>query len=91
MASATTSGARSSRKDLVPVLDWTRLARGDDLELMQRNGQILATGRIDMIALDASVLWLIQNDGKGRAMFIPSEDYMVLRHRKPGKDPKTGR
>ena len=91
MAAASTSGASSSHKDLEPVLDWTKLAREDDLELMQRNGEVLTTGRVDMIALDGSVLWLHQDDGKGRAMFLPSEDYMVLRHRKPGKGRKTGR
>lgn len=73
-------------KDLEPVLNWTQLSRNDDLELVHRNGKVLATGNVDMLAHDGSVFWLIQHGGKGRAMFLPQEDVIVYRHRRrPGR------
>lgn len=89
MVTTARTNSSSGHKNLEPVLNWSKLARHDDLELMQRNGKVLTSGRIDMIALDGSVFWLIQEGGLGRAMFFPSDDYIVLRHRKPGKNRKT--
>ncbi|MBT2532390.1 hypothetical protein J7E83_09665 [Arthrobacter sp. ISL-48] len=67
---------------LEPVLNWTKLARQDDLELVHRNGKTLTSGRVDMLAMDGSVFWLIQDDGKGRAMFHPDDGVMVFRHKR---------
>jgi hypothetical protein len=72
---------------LEPVLNWTKLARKDDLELVHRNGKTLTSGRVDMLALDGGVVWLIQHDGKGRAMFLPDDDVVVFRHRRRRTDP----
>lgn len=91
MATESHTKAPSGHKDLEPVLDWAKLDRQDDLKLMQRNGRVLASGQVDMIAPDGSVLWLIRDAGKGRAMFFPSDDYIVLRQRRPGKGRKTNR
>jgi hypothetical protein len=73
-------------RDLEPVLNWTRLARKDDLELVRRNGRTLTSGRVDVVALDGSVFWLIQSDGKGRAMFLANDDVVVFRRRRSRKD-----
>ncbi|MEO5321077.1 hypothetical protein PV761_21120 [Arthrobacter sp. CC3] len=74
---------------LEPVLNWTKLARKDDLELVHRNGKTLTSGRVDMLALDGSVFWLIQDNGKGRALFLPDDDVMVFRHKRAGNRPKS--
>jgi hypothetical protein len=67
---------------LEPILNWTKLARKDELELVRRSGKTLTSGRVDMLALDGSVVWIIQHDGKGRAMFLPDDDVVVFRHRR---------
>ena len=74
---------------LEPALDGTKLAGMDDPELVQPNGRILASGRVDVLALDGSVLWLIRGNGKGRAMFLPDDDVMVCRHKRAGNRPKS--
>jgi hypothetical protein len=74
---------------LEPVLNWTKLARKDDLELVHRNGKTLTSGWVDMLALDGSVFWLIQGNGKVRAMFLPDDDVMVFRHKRAGNKPKS--
>lgn len=74
---------------LEPVLSWTKLARKDHLELVHRNGKTLTSGRVDMLALDGSVLWLIQDDGKGRAMFLADDDVIVFRHKRAGNRPRS--
>jgi hypothetical protein len=56
---------------------------------VHRNGKTLTSGRVDMLALDGSVFWLIQDNGKGRAMFLPDDDVMVLRHKHAGNRPKS--
>lgn len=70
-------------------MNWTKLARKDDLELVHRKGKTLTSGRVDMLSLDGSVFWLIQDNGKGRAMFLPDDDVTVFRHKRPGKRPKS--
>jgi hypothetical protein len=56
---------------------------------VHRNGKTLTSGRVDMLALDGSVFWLIQDNGKGRAMFLPDDDVMVFRHKRAGNRPKS--
>lgn len=64
---------------LEPVLNWTKLAHQDELELVRRNGKTLTSGRVDTPALDGSVFWLIQDNGKGRKMFMADDDVVVFR------------
>jgi hypothetical protein len=44
-----------------------------------RNGRPVASGRIDMRAQDGSVIWLIQDGGRGRALFLHNDGVMVFR------------
>jgi hypothetical protein len=39
----------------------------------------MTSGRIDMLSLDGSVLWLQQDEGKGRALFLHSDGLRVYR------------
>lgn len=64
---------------LEPVLNWTKLAHQDELELVRRRGKTLTSGRVDMLAPDGSVFWLNQDNGKGRAMFMAGDDVVVFR------------
>ncbi|PNI08674.1 hypothetical protein CXX84_08740 [Arthrobacter sp. AFG7.2] len=58
---------RRSRQLPAPVPDWSKLSRGDLVKVFCRDGGTLL-GHIDMIALDRSVFWIIQNDGNGRVL-----------------------
>lgn len=61
-----------------PVPNWSKLSRADDVEI-HGHGRAVTTGLIDMLALDGSVLWLQQNDGKGRVLFLHSDGVRVYR------------
>ncbi|KRE81171.1 hypothetical protein [Arthrobacter sp. Soil762] len=61
-----------------PIPNWSTLSRTDEVEI-HNHGQVLTSGRIDMLAMDGSVLWLQQDDGKGRALFLHSDGLRVYR------------
>jgi hypothetical protein len=68
-----------------PIPDWSKLSREDDVTLYL-GGQELASGRVDMRALDGSVLWIIHHDGRGRTMFLHSDG--ATAYRRPAKADK---
>lgn len=61
-----------------PVPDWSKLSRQDAVRVLLRDGRVIA-GRIDMIAADRSVFWVIQSAGRGRVMVCSSDRPMVVR------------
>jgi hypothetical protein len=61
-----------------PVPNWTKLSRTDQVEI-HNHGRVITSGRIDMLAMDGSVLWLQQDEGKGRALFLHSDGLRVYR------------
>ncbi len=61
-----------------PVPNWSKLSRADEVEI-HSHGQPISSGHIDMLALDGSVLWLQQNEGKGRSLFLRSDGVRVYR------------
>lgn len=67
-----------------PVPNWSKLSRADEVEI-HGHGRAVTAGHIDMLALDGSVLWLQQNDGKGRALFLHSDGLRVYRRQRIGK------
>jgi hypothetical protein len=62
-----------------PIHNWARLSRHDEVSVYC-GSEKLALGRVDMLALDGSVLWILQSDGKGRAMFHWSDGVRIFRH-----------
>lgn len=84
-----TTGPRQSRPHtrtppLEPIPNWTKLSRADAVDIY-RHGEAIASGSIDMLAMDGSVFWLIQDGGHGRALFLHSDGVNVFRRaRKPG-------
>ena len=56
-----------------PISNWSKLSRADEVEI-HGHGQAMTSGRIDMLAADGSVLWLLQNEGMGRMLFLHSDD-----------------
>ncbi len=58
------------------VPDWSRLGRGDDVEVLAARGTAVS-GTIDMIAADRSVFWMIRRDGGGRTMVCSGDDVSV--------------
>jgi hypothetical protein len=69
---------------LEPVSNWGKLSRSDEVTVC-RDRRKVAAGRVDMVALDGSVFWIIQEDGKGRAMVHRKDGLTVFR--KPGAGP----
>lgn len=61
-----------------PIPNWSALSRTDQVEI-HNHGQVIASGRIDMLAMDGSVLWLEQDNGQGRALFLHSDGLRVYR------------
>jgi len=61
-----------------PIPNWSTLSRADQVEI-HHHGQVITSGCIDMLAMDGSVLWLQQDDGKGRALFLHSDGLRVYR------------
>jgi hypothetical protein len=61
-----------------PIPNWSTLSRADQVEI-HNHGQVITSGCIDMLAMDGSVLWLQQDDGKGRALFLYSDGLRVYR------------
>lgn len=55
-----------------PAPDWSKLSRGDAVRVVRRDGTV-AAGLIDMLALDRSVFWVIQEEGRGRVMVCSAD------------------
>lgn len=66
---------RSPHPAAVP--DWSKLSRGDAVRVFRRDGSA-AAGLIDMLALDRSVLWVIQDGGRGRVMVCSADRPRVV-------------
>lgn len=47
--------------------DWSQLSRNDAVQVVRRDGTV-STGRIDMVAPDRGIFWIIQDGGLGRVM-----------------------
>lgn len=61
-----------------PIPNWSTLSRTDEVEI-HNHGRVIASGRIDMLAMDGTMLWLQQDDGQGRALFLHSDGQRVYR------------
>ena len=75
---STTPASYITRLPAAPVPDWSKLSRQDAVRVLLRDGRVIA-GRIDMIAVDRSVFWVIQSAGRGRVMVCSSDRPMVVR------------
>lgn len=75
---STPPAIRTARQPVAPVPDWSKLSRQDAVRVLLRDGRIIA-GRIDMIAVDRSVFWVIQSAGRGRVMVCSSDRPVVVR------------
>jgi hypothetical protein len=88
-ASTADARARSRRLAPEPVANWATLSIAAEVEI-HRQGRPIASGRIDMRAPDGSVIWLIQDGGQGRALFLQSDGVSVFRRPRrhsPGPGP----
>lgn len=72
-----TAAARRSPRLPAPVPDWSKLSRGDVVQVFRRDGSSML-GQIDMLALDRSVFWIIQDDGSGRVMVCSADKPHVV-------------
>ncbi|MET3934494.1 hypothetical protein [Arthrobacter sp. OAP107] len=64
-----------------PVPDWSKLSRGDAVTARHKDGRVI-TGRIEMMAIDRSVFWVIQDHGLGRTM-VYAADMPLVHIRRP--------
>jgi hypothetical protein len=60
-----------------PVPDWSKLSRGDVVKVFPRNG-LSTVGQIDMLSLDRSVFWILQEGGRGRMMVCSADKPKVV-------------
>ncbi|WP_347110911.1 hypothetical protein AAHB33_09175 [Paenarthrobacter sp. S56] len=61
-----------------PELNWSLLSRSDKVQVC-RDGYVVATGRIDMLALDGSMAWIRKEPGNERALFLHSDGVTIYR------------
>ena len=76
------AGEPARRNPFEPVVNWCTVSRSDEVAVC-RDRRVVASGRVDMVALDGSVFWIIQEDGKGRGMIHQKDGLTVFR--KAGK------
>jgi hypothetical protein len=60
------------------ITNWSSLSRADEVEIY-KDGEIMAEGRIDMLSMDGSVLWLHKVTGNDRSLFLRSDGLRVYR------------
>ncbi|MHC6229138.1 hypothetical protein ACX5I6_05225 [Arthrobacter sp. MMS24-T111] len=72
------TAAMSPAEHFQRVLNWCQLSRTEEVTVHRPN-QNMITGRIDMVALDGSVFWIILDDGKGRTMIHRNDNAKVYR------------
>lgn len=78
------AGEPARLSPLEPVPNWCRLSRSDEVTVCRGRRRVTA-GRVDMVALDGSVFWIIQEDGKGRAMVHQKDGLAVFRKAAAGR------
>ena len=71
-------GSHTESRKPAPVANWSKLSRADYVQIHQ-HGEVIATGRIDMLAADGSVLWLHLAGGNERAIFLQSDGLRIYR------------
>ena len=69
--------AAAGRLSPEPIANWATLSPGDKVEI-HRQGRV-ASGRIDRRAPDGSVIWIIQDGGQGRALFLHGDGATLFR------------
>ena len=72
------SGSHTEIRKPAPIANWSKLSRADYVQIHQ-HGEVIATGRIDMLAADGSVLWLHLAGGNERAIFLQSDGLRIYR------------
>ena len=72
-----TATSRRRPQPPAPVPDWSKLSRGDAVRVFRPDGSSML-GQVDMLALDRSVFWIIQDDGGGRVMVCSADKPRVL-------------
>lgn len=65
-----------------PVPNWTKLKRGDRVDVF-KDGILVASGIVDMVALDGSVFWLTPNGVIRRMLFLHADRLNVLKRPHP--------
>lgn len=61
-----------------PVASWSKLSSGDSIAVY-RGQEFITSGRIDMLAEDGSILWIIQDQGRGRWLFLNEDGFDVVK------------
>jgi hypothetical protein len=60
------------------IASWSNLSNGD-IVAIYRGQEVIASGKIDMLAADGSVLWIIQEEGRGRSLFLYEDGFHVIK------------
>lgn len=68
----------SVEKRSTPVggVAWTSLEKGEPIEIIGRDG-VTHRGVVDDVMDDGSVLWLWQDEGRGRTFYLQSDGHEI--------------
>lgn len=69
--------ATPNPRGLTPILAWSSLTHADQI-VVYEDGSPIASGRVDMVGSDGSVLWL-QADGPDRRLLFLRRDVTVCK------------
>ncbi|WP_087874179.1 hypothetical protein [Arthrobacter globiformis] len=61
-----------------PVLNWCNLLRTEEV-MIYRQDRTVTIGRVDMVALDGSVFWIMEDHGNCRTMIHRNDGAEVYR------------
>lgn len=67
------------------LTNWSSLSRADEVEIY-KDGEFIAAGRIDMLSMDGSILWLHKDTGNDRSLFLRSDGLRVYRRSRRPKN-----
>ncbi|MBT2548838.1 hypothetical protein [Arthrobacter sp. ISL-65] len=60
------------------MTNWTYLWREEFVEL-RRAGRVTATGWVDDLTADGTIIWICQKDGRGRVMIHRNDKFDIWR------------
>lgn len=67
----------SPAPDLDGIPPWDSAVEGDIVEV-QRRGESVGVGEIDVMTADGSMVWILMHDGRGRIL-VHSDDGALVR------------
>lgn len=61
-----------------PIANWCKLLKGDTVDIYGVRGSHVS-GRVYMVAVDGSIAWIVQDQGRGRSLFLHEDGFQIRR------------